>query len=1116
MLFLVIGSVTTVARPAPFSPSSWPLSEVRFSQLIHRQWLDKDGLPSSTINDLAQTSEGYLWIGTAAGLVRFDGQHFETFDRSNTEAFVESYDIRALEVDEQGQLWVGTAGGGLVRLRNGQFEAVSGPKGLERAHVRALHAANGRLWVGTVGAGIFVRKEGAYQSVSGLSAKRIVTSFAATPTGSVWLGTDRGLRCLQGDTVQTPSHPSALGKQFVLNISPGTDESFLANTRQGVFRFLGGGECQVTTVENVASVGAFDTWVDEDNTFWIGSDGRGLIRKKSDSLEALKATDGLGSNRVTTLFRGEEGSLWIGTEGGGLHQLRRGTFRTLAASDGLSMDMALTVYEDAEGVLWVGTEGGGLNRIEDGQVTDVYTEESGLPSNVILSVQEDANGHLWVGTYGGGVGRLVNGQFVRETSSIDIQSAFALHRGPSGTLWMGTDTGLVSFHPSEGFVHVSETRDLTNLDISTLHETQDGALWIGVFPHGMYRLRDGVLKRYGETDGLPRSTVMDIHMSDDGTLWLATNGSGMAVRQDSTFETFTVRDGLHSDKIMQILEDESGNLWLGSHDGIARLSRSQVAAYQRGNEPTLDPTLFDENDGLRADELNGGVQPAGVKGRDGMLWFPTVKGVAGIDPSNILHYDEAPTPVIEQFEVDGEAVAPTNKLQVSPDEKKIRLRFSAPTFIAPEQVTFRYRLDGYEREWKTTTDRSATYTTLQPGRYSFEVQARNADGEWSSSAATLTFRQQPSMYQHPLFWVVCGVGLLGLGVFVHRVRVRWHRRQQQQLEQLVEERTEELSQAKEEAEEARKKAEEMNRLKSAFLANMSHEIRTPLTSIIGLAEVIGDEPETAPKFARSIERSGRRLLRTFNSVLQLAQLRAGTATVEREWINLVSVLRDVLSEFHLKAEEKGISLQYEPSSPHIAAMLDRAAIERVVANLVSNAIKFTEEGRIVVTVSSADKVVRVHVADTGVGIDEAKVDDVFEEFYQESTGQGRKHQGSGLGLAITKHLVELMDGDIDVQSAEGEGTIFSVVLPRSPHFAEAVSESLQTEGRVGENREGETVEETIDRLVKRTELQVVSNGTGSSPRTECVQHCPKKAPHDHVTAGEEPGTLSPWPGAATN
>ena len=880
------------------------------TQYVHEVWQDEQGLPQSTVTAIVQTRDGYLWLGTQEGLVRFNGTHFFTFDKRNTSAFAAGHDVRALFEDRDGSLWMGTKSSGLARYRAGRF----------------------------------------------------------------------------------------------------------------------------------------DTFTQE---------------------------DGLTHNRVTALYQDREGSLWIGTDGGGLNRLRDDKVTPYTEREGLASNMILPVYEDAEVSLWIGSEEDGVSRLKDGVFTH-FTTADGLSHNAVYSLAGDAEGALWIGTYGGGLNRLKDGRFTRYTTADGLvhNAISALYDDGAGTLWIGTDGGLSRLKDGH-FTNFTGDDGLANPYVLVLHQDHRGALWIGTYGGGLQRLEDETFTAHytaeastqAAGDSLGSDIVGALHEDPGGTLWVGTFGGGLSRLKDGRLTTYSLEDGLFSNTIYCILEDDWGNLWMSSNKGLFRVAKTDLHAVAEGRLDALTPVVYGTMDGLKSQQMNGGFQPAGWKDRAGRLWFPSIKGAAMIDPAH-LHAGEAPPVVIEAVIVDREHLWQTDEAELAPGKNKIEFYFAALSFIDTDRVVYKYKLDGYDEAWsEPATGHKATYTNLDPGAYTFRVMARNRDGVWNETGASFAFSLRPFFYQTAWFRMLAALAL-GLLVFAgHRLHINHLKEHQRHLERAIDECTRDLRRAKEHIEQEKEKtehakkvieaqaqeqyqqmvaerdayeqeliaaierAEATDRVKSAILNNMSHELRTPLTAILGFTEVLSTEVEVRhQEFVDYIDQNGRRLLDTLNAILDLATLESRMMVLDHQPTNIVEAARRAVSLFKAAADEKGLALRVE-ALPEVIAVTDPKALDRVLYQLLSNALKFTDEGEVVVGVAAEAGQVCIQVCDTGIGINEKFLPEVFEAFKQESEGLSRNHEGSGLGLTLTQCLVHLMDGSIHAESVQGQGSTFSVTLP---------------------------------------------------------------------------------------
>ncbi|WP_457652408.1 ATP-binding protein [Rhodocaloribacter sp.] len=1014
------------------------------TQYVHESWQDEDELPQLSVTSIVQTRDGYLWLGTQEGLARFNGTAFLTFDKGNTEAFSKSHNIRALLEDRSGTLWIGVIGDGLVRYRDGVFRRDSL---VAATRISALAGdREGAVWVGSFGEGLYRIADGRamrFGAKEGLPTD-FITALHADREGRLWIGARDGLFRLDGAGFTAFTGAEGLSDPYIESIHEDASGTLWVGTRAGLDQIRDGRVVRQPFPEALGGDVVAAITEDAAGSLWFGMRKEGVVRYRSGRFDAFGREDGLTNAGVRAFFIDREGSLWIGTDGGGLNRLRESKFVSFGTPENLSNDFVYSVYEDAEGAMWVGTEGG-VNRIADGSVTTLTTRD-GLSHDVVSSVYGDGRGTLWFGTMGWGLNRYADGRFTHYTTKDGLAHNFvsSLFDNGRGTLWVGTDGGVSRFREGR-FENITTEEGLSGNYVTALLEDRAGVLWVGTFDGGLNRIEDGVITHFTEADGLGSNTVLSFYEDGEGVLWIGTYRGGLSRLKDGRFTTFTVQDGLYNDSIYRILEDEQGRFWMSSNRGIFRVDRQALTAYAEGAAEAVRSVVYTRGDGLRSREMNGGVQPAGWKSRDGRLWFPSVNGVAMIDPAHIRRNEIPPPVVIEEVVAGGgERLPPHAFAELSPGQDRIEFQFAGLSFVAPEEVTYKYRLDGYDETWSGPTSRhTATYTNLDPGRYTFHVLARNGDGVWSTTEAAFSFYLKPFFYQTTWFYVLCFLGLIGLVVAGHRVRVNRLKARQRELEHLVDARTQDLRTAKDQIEAQANKLRDLDRFKSRFFANISHEFRTPLTLMVGPLEnalygSYGALPEPLKNQMQIMLRNALRLLRLINQLLDLSKLESGKMHLKTRPRNLVELIEGIVFSFTAFAEQKGIALAFTTTSEQIELYYEPDKLEKVFFNLLSNAVKFTPSGgtiRVSVTelppdAGAPDGCVEVRVQDTGIGIPAEHLPYVFDRFRQVDDSNTREHEGTGIGLALARELVLLHGGDIDVESTPGEGTTFTVRLLR--------------------------------------------------------------------------------------
>ncbi|MCP5049391.1 MAG: response regulator, partial [bacterium] len=783
---------------------------------------------------------------------------------------------------------------------------------------------------------------------------------------------------------------------------------------------------------------------DRDGNLWVGTKRGGVNRLTEGKLTSYSVKDGLLNGAVSELYEDREGNLWIGLEGGGLNLLKDGKFMSYTTKEGLSSNVVNTVYEDAKGNLWMGLEGGGLDCLKDGVFTS-YTTKEGLSGNEITAIHEARDGSLWVGTFDDGLNRLRDGTVTTYTmrQGLSDDSILAIHQDREGVLWVGTGQGLNRLENGKFTVYTTRQGLVNNL-VTVIHQDRDGSLWIGT-EGGVSRFHPGhgTFTPFTTRQGLSGNLVSDIHEDPEGKLWVATLGSGLNCLVKGTFKPIRSSDGLFDDSIFRVLEDNSGHFWMSSNKGIFKVSKKDLNDFCDGKIARVDSVSYDERDGMNSRECGNGNQPAGWKSRDGKLWFPTKKGVVMIDPENIKLNPLTPPVKIGKIIADNETFEyplPGNPVTLTfpPGKERFEIHYTGLSFLAPQRVRFKFKLEGFDKEWREDTRRVSQYTSLPPGQYTFRVKACNNDGLWNETGTSVSFYLRPYFHQTPWFYILCGLLLVLTVVAVSRfflLKIR-----ADDLRAQVEERTKDLKEAKEEAEHAKEIAEAANRSKSEFLANISHEIRTPMNAILGFSQILENQVtgDRQKKYLKSIADSGNDLLGLINDILDLSRIEAGRLELQYEPVNPRDILDSIKQVFYHKVNDKGLDFQLhvDPLLPRLL-FLDSLRLRQVLLNLVGNAVKFTENGFVKLSAHINTKAdlnpnnpidIVFSVRDSGIGIPPEEQQRIFEAFHQQEGQKTRKYGGTGLGLAITQRLVGMMKGEISLQSSAGKGSTFRVAL----------------------------------------------------------------------------------------
>ena len=740
------------------------------SEFNAQSWVTENGLPQNSVHAITQAVDGYVWIATEEGLARFDGIRFTLFDKQNTPE-LKSNDLRVLLEDRQGALWIGS-NDGLVRLNDSKFTAFTTRDGLPSNIIDALcEDQNGSLWVATE-AGISRFSGNGFVAIENSIElpKKGVKSLFADRDGALWIGSSEGLDRYKDGAITRYTIQDGLTDNSVVSIDQDHDGRLWIGTTNGLSQFENQRFISYTTAEGLPNNRIVSLAVDREGSVWIGTAG-GLCRFAGKRFSNFHAGDRLAKEIILSIFQDREGSLWVGTESAGLSLVRDKKFTTYTARDGLTSDLVKSIYEDRQHNIWIGTNGGGLSRLKDGKVT-TYTTADGLSSDVVLAIFGDDDGTLWVGTPDG-LNRFRDGKFKIFTSADGLANDFvrSLYADHSGNLWIGTRGGLTRLK-GDRFTVYTTADGLPNDFVGTIYQDRQGTVWIGTLG-GLSKVQDQNFVTYTTRDGLSSDVVISLHEDSDGALWIGTSDGGLNRLKQGRFVAYATRNGLPDDVIYGILSDRQNNLWLSSNKGIFRLNRRELDDFANGTVSTISPVLYGPADGMITRECSGGGHPASWRSADGKFWFATIKGVAMIDPEKIKLNDQPPPVAIEEIRVDDQSMAPAQSIELGPGKSRLDFYYTALSFVAPEKVRFKYKLEGFDKDWVDGgTRRVAYYTNLRPGRYKFRVIASNNDGLWSPAGAAFDLYLRPHFYQTIWFYGLC-VLVAALGVWqLYRFRLK--------------------------------------------------------------------------------------------------------------------------------------------------------------------------------------------------------------------------------------------------------------------------------------------------------------------------------------------------------
>ncbi len=978
--------------------------------LTFRAWEREQGLPQNVVHALAQTRDGYLWLGSDDGLVRFDGVRFVSFGLREG---LRSGPVRTLFEDRHGALWIGTDGSGLTRWQDGQFTSYTTREGLPSDSITALSEdGEGRLWVGTE-AGLAMWQNGRLVTPGAaepFKGKAIAALFR-DPQGGIWLGvTGAGVFHWQEGRFAPVSdasvealleNPHCLLEDKAGRIWVGAGDDFVLCRDGAQWR-------RYRVPRHLARPYVSALAEEADGTVWAGSVSEGLLWFKEGKLGIINASSGLLDNSVEALLVDREGNLWVGT-GAGLNRLRRSSLLVLGQNEGLGYGPVQGLAEVVPGVIWAGKPGDGLYQWEGKRFSRLAAV--GLPRRYpeVVALLTTRDGDCWMSGEGG-LWRFkapLHAPGAAELKALPGLNVIALAEERDGGVWAGTTEGQV-WRLRRG-EWVARTNCWQSRPVTAMLEGSDRTIWIGTDGDGLFCYRGESRTHFRKGDGLLSDWVRALYLDASGTLWIGSLNGGLSRWRNGQLVSFTVRDGLPDNTVLQILEDDTGRLWLGSNRGIACVSKQEVDELVAGRIPSLYPLVYGRAEGMPSEECTGGFCPVGLKMKSGRLCFATLKGIV-VAASGTQRTDApAPPVVLEETMIDGvpadlrwpraaertdstsagDSPAETG-IRIGPGKHRLEFRYTGMSLSAPERVRFRYRLEPLEPDWvEAGARRTAFYSYVPPGKYRFRVIACNSGGTWNEAGASLALVVSPHFWQT---WWFLGLVALGLLASVAgAVRLMERRKHARRLKLLEQERALEHERAR-------------------IAQDLHDDLGSSLTRISllsDLARADKENPGQVEAHAQKISQSAGQTVRALEEIVWA--LRPGSDSLQ----SLVEYIAHFANElFEGDTARCRLDLPQDLPARSLPPEM-RHNVFLVVKEALTNALKHSHAREVRVQAKASARALEIVVQDDGQGFE-------AEDLPQKP---GKQH-----GLGNMRRRAEDMGGKLAVESVSGKGTTVTLSL----------------------------------------------------------------------------------------
>ncbi len=956
-------------------------------EYLIKNWTTVDGIPHNTVRSVIESRDGYLWLGTANGLARFDGVRFKVFDAATTPG-LHSDNIFSLFEDRAGTLWIRTRSG-LFRRGRGRFEFLSPTNSLQPVPFAGMvEDRDGTIWVqGNTQIG---RWNGRVIEPVALPADGPQSLLAIRPAaaGGLWISATNGLwRYHEGAVQLAAAAPIA----DYLAVDPRGQLWGLTKDQQ-LLRFSRGSWVSVTGLpgENCTVL-----YAAPNGDVWLGSERRNAAyRWRDGTLTRLSSAEGLEGVRVLGFVQDHDGNVWVGLNAGGLYRLRERRVQMIGRDEGFESPNTTSVVELPDGNLLVGVMSSTLHRIKNGKAVPVVVQPGAEPFEAPTALAPAQEGGVWAGRFYGSLPRVVDGRVVEEIGSSNGTRTLMVDR--EGGLWRGTRSGGIEVFRGTNQVRYGMADGLSYTNVYCLAQDRTGAVWAGT-ERGLNRIHDGRITVFGTASGLSNSYVSALCVDSRGTLWAGTLGGGLSAWTGSNFVTLTTRDGLVHDVVDQLIEDDLGHLWLGTRLGLMRLPLAQLHEFLQGRIRLVTGALVGRDEGLARGNLWTEYQPASTKSRDGRLWFCTGSGVAVVDPRRFEAPAGPPRVHIEETVVDdrrfplepgGEAVQ-----EIAAGAERVEIHYTAISPSEPAQVRFRHQLLGYDRGWlEAGRTRLASFSHLPPGRYEFRVQAVNNDGVWSEAGAAVALVVHPTFWQTRVFRSGLGLGLAGLLYGAYRLRLARveARRVAQELF-------------------SRKLIDSQEQERKRIAGELHDSLGQNLLVIKNRAALALASRADPGKMAEQVAEVSTVTSAAIREVRELAQ------NLRPFQLDEMGLTKSIASMARKVGDSSGIDFRVE------LANVDRVLppefeinFFRIIQECLNNVVKHANARSGSIVLIRDGRGVHLTIQDDGCGL---------------AAGRGWRAEGRGFGLENITERARTMGGQVRFHSSPGKGTRVEVTIP---------------------------------------------------------------------------------------
>lgn len=956
-------------------------------------WTTANGLPQNTVTGVVQTPDGYLWISTFDGLARFDGVKFTIFDKGNTKGILNNR-FSGLFVDKEGVIWATTENGVITVYRNGIFSSHQSPE-ISSSFVTIVSDANGEALIET-NDGYYYLKDSNFIPTSEKKEPNVKKLYFPKSRAE-WIFRANGTTSVKNG--QTTNYPLVLPPEYLTQNanSPYLEDSQGAlwiATKNLIYRLVNGNVTTFTKNEIPAlnELTPFVILDDAEGNVWFVLGISDTTRKLDWQFVRFKDGQFTSYNLGKSVNAGQgitdrEGNFWLATSTG-LRRLRQQLISTLSVKDGLFSNEVYPLLQTNNGDILIGLPQG-LNIYRDGKIINSGLKYTNSLPLYMRGLWEDKQEKIWLGYQGeGGFGRFEEPSSVKRIGQADLPNgATDFASDQKGNIWIATEEGLFVYKDDREIAHYTVKDGLRNDKIITLHFDRNDNLWLGTYD-GLALFKEGKFTNFADIENSPKGFVRAIYEDGGGVLWFGTYGDGLVRYKDGKFFNYRVEDGLFNNGVFAILEDDRANFWMSSNRGIHRVSKQELNEFADGIIPKLNSVSYDEKDGMLNAECNGGRLPAAIKTKDGKFWFPTMGGIAIVDSEAEKKNPNPPPVLIENVAIDRKSAIRNSNSQIEllPGQSNLEINYTGLSLTKSNQIKFRYKLEGFEANWvEAGTARTASYSYLPHGEYTFHVIAANADGVWNNEGASVKIMVQPYFYQTWWFRILLALTIALIIALIYRNRIS-------HLREIAETKTAFSRQLIESQEAERKRiATELHDGLGQNLVVIKNR------AALGIKK--GDDKERVAKELNNISES---------ATQALDEVREITNNLRPQLLDRLGLTKAINAM--LKKVSGVIEIESEIDSiDQIFNETQEISIYRIVQESLNNIIKHAEATEVSVKIKRNENNVLIKITDNGKGFDSANIK-------------------SGLGLVGLRERSQLLNGELLIDSKIGEGTSINVKI----------------------------------------------------------------------------------------